>query len=487
MDFSLERCRDQFCFECFYQYILALSQQQQWQYGGCVTRPQVKCPVCSDPLQKHEWSCYLVRTRESVDLRRLYESTAAERFKSVSRHCPECMGECAIVVNVGGNKYLHNDGVKNRKQLLELLFDKLLLRLKEDDPFLDEYEEFMKSQGLSNSRQDRRNSNNSNGGGEADMSVDEEEESEEEEEDNNHHYDSFSSSRFRIPLMYERMKQALEERSCLADVVLKSSNSSTTPAMDIVTDPAANPGLLSLPSPADSAIAVSPSSIVQTVKRRRFLHRLQTSEAEKQLYCLATSDYNNYDVGCILKLLVSLETDLANWYKLVFALLKDYYRVKCEKCGCQFCFRCGLTGWHSGMTCSVNMKKIIDEKMQIGEKDEKLGNLKWVYEHGKQCPRCYTVITRDEGCNKVDCTICSFKFCWICCNEWSDKCGYFRCKTNSNTASPQSGLETKDKINTNSTVANKDENNSDKPNVDALPEIGVPNVKAIMQRIGPSH
>jgi hypothetical protein len=57
-----------------------------------------------------------------------------------------------------------------------------------------------------------------------------------------------------------------------------------------------------------------------------------------------------------------------------------------------------------------------------------LENTKWKLANSKSCPNCSILINRDDGCNKVDCLHCGYRFCWICRNKWSEKCGFYQCR-----------------------------------------------------------
>ena len=37
----------------------------------------------------------------------------------------------------------------------------------------------------------------------------------------------------------------------------------------------------------------------------------------------------------------------------------------------------------------------------------------------KQCPSCNVIIEKNEGCNQMKCTNCSFEFCWLCLEEYT--------------------------------------------------------------------
>ncbi|CAO3696400.1 unnamed protein product [Rhizopus stolonifer] len=78
-DMCLKECKDQFCFECFEKYV---TQVVKSSWGLSVT--MIKCPVCSDSLNKQEWGCYVPR-----HIVALYDKHNIP-YRSYSRTCPHC-------------------------------------------------------------------------------------------------------------------------------------------------------------------------------------------------------------------------------------------------------------------------------------------------------------------------------------------------------------------------------------------------------------
>ncbi|KAJ3124489.1 E3 ubiquitin-protein ligase arih2 [Nowakowskiella sp. JEL0407] len=85
LDFCLQGCRDQFCRQCFQQYVSTLVRSS-W---GLSVQP-IKCPVCHDILQKYEWSRYV--DRETIDLYNRYN----QPYRALSRHCVDCHSEIKV-------------------------------------------------------------------------------------------------------------------------------------------------------------------------------------------------------------------------------------------------------------------------------------------------------------------------------------------------------------------------------------------------------
>ena len=82
------------------------------------------------------------------------------------------------------------------------------------------------------------------------------------------------------------------------------------------------------------------------------------------------------------------------------------------KCGHPFCFGCTVTD-HQPAPCSIVkkwLKKCAD--------DSETAN--WISANTKECPRCYSTIEKNGGCNHMTCRKCKHEFCWMCMGVWSE-------------------------------------------------------------------
>ncbi|XP_065575219.1 E3 ubiquitin-protein ligase arih1l-like [Artemia franciscana] len=86
--------------------------------------------------------------------------------------------------------------------------------------------------------------------------------------------------------------------------------------------------------------------------------------------------------------------------------------VQCN-CGEIFCFKCGLLGGHSPISCSIYNQWI--EKC-----NDEFETLNWIAVHTKRCPKCYVYIEKNGGCNQMVCkrVSCCHEFCWVCRKPW---------------------------------------------------------------------
>ncbi|KAL8051594.1 hypothetical protein ABFX02_06G158000 [Erythranthe guttata] len=58
-------------------------------------------------------------------------------------------------------------------------------------------------------------------------------------------------------------------------------------------------------------------------------------------------------------------------------------------------------------------------------------NTTWIMSFTKPCPNCGTNIEKDRnpGCNRMTCpSPCSFEFCWLCLNPWSNNASHASCR-----------------------------------------------------------
>lgn len=170
----------------------------------------------------------------------------------------------------------------------------------------------------------------------------------------------------------------------------------------------------------------------------------------------------------ISKQLVSLEGIPEAWKQTQFWHVANFPTEQCTHCGDSLCLQCGECA-HIGKTCLDNLK------LKLKEPDNELvSTIQWKLNHTRPCPNCSVMINRDEGCNKVDCLLCGYRFCWRCGSGWSQQtCGFYQCGEDApavataTTASPESD---------NSSVKGEGEEK------DGKAELGVPDMHAIDAR-----
>ena len=122
----------------------------------------------------------------------------------------------------------------------------------------------------------------------------------------------------------------------------------------------------------------------------------------------------------------------------------------CDSCNLDFCLPCQIPAWfhQNHQKTSLNIRP----------------------DGSKQCPRCFVMIEKDpDGCNEMKCNYCGMKFCWECGRKWSKECGIYKC--NQNTVSSEEEDIPRSEIKIFYDSSERD------------PEIGVPNVQMIHNRI----
>ncbi|KAJ3373802.1 Ankyrin repeat and IBR domain-containing protein 1 [Allomyces arbusculus] len=138
-------------------------------------------------------------------------------------------------------------------------------------------------------------------------------------------------------------------------------------------------------------------------------------------------------------LLLRLEPRGEPWRSMQFRHLAAFPRGNCA-CGAALCWHCGENAHHVGLACS-EYRALQVQVLAGGANPRAAGlgefavaqgvgeTLQWTVKHSKPCPQCKVWIVRDEGCNRVDCLFCGMAFCWQCASPWSEKCGFYNCKT----------------------------------------------------------
>lgn len=88
-------------------------------------------------------------------------------------------------------------------------------------------------------------------------------------------------------------------------------------------------------------------------------------------------------------------------------LLKD----QCQ-CGAVTCMGCGDKD-HKPIPCDL-MKawKQITSATDVNEV--------WIKSRTKPCPKCKTLIEKNEGCHHMACSKCKFHWCWVCYGDWKE-------------------------------------------------------------------
>ncbi|KAI7815911.1 hypothetical protein BC939DRAFT_404548 [Gamsiella multidivaricata] len=122
------------------------------------------------------------------------------------------------------------------------------------------------------------------------------------------------------------------------------------------------------------------------------------------------------------KQLSSMETRQEQWKELQFLHVRWLRWDRCTNCDHELCLQCGESSHHNSEDCFEHMRSLITETNGLD-----LSTIQWKLANTNPCPNCCILIHRDDGCNKVDCMLCGYRFCWICREPWGAACGFFKC------------------------------------------------------------
>lgn len=80
----------------------------------------------------------------------------------------------------------------------------------------------------------------------------------------------------------------------------------------------------------------------------------------------------------------------------------------CHECQTSWCRHCLTLPFHTGKSC-----------IELEAENKNTENGKFIWEMTqlgkiKFCPQCHTVCLKENGCNKMICSQCSMKWCWLC-------------------------------------------------------------------------
>ncbi|KAM0727733.1 E3 ubiquitin-protein ligase RNF14 [Formica fusca] len=111
----------------------------------------------------------------------------------------------------------------------------------------------------------------------------------------------------------------------------------------------------------------------------------------------------------------------------------------CNYCFCIYCYKL----YHGAAPCEIasdDIKKLINDYKNSDDKKRKLLERKYgrrqiqlveetltteyLQDNTRSCPKCHSLISKIEGCNKMTCKHCQSCFCWLCGQQITLMNGY---------------------------------------------------------------
>src|SRR5437763_3398943 len=87
----------------------------------------------------------------------------------------------------------------------------------------------------------------------------------------------------------------------------------------------------------------------------------------------------------------------------IIIVVDKYPVVICESCGEKSCYTHEVI-WHMDQTCKEYEEQKKSSDFATGD---------YIKRNTKACPGCSMPIEKDQGCNHMTCTKCSYEFCWL--------------------------------------------------------------------------
>ncbi|KAI8050803.1 hypothetical protein BDF22DRAFT_693482 [Syncephalis plumigaleata] len=385
LEFCLQPCRDQFCFECFQRYIAEVVNNS---WGLSIT--EVKCPVCMNTYA----------TEETVNRYDEYNKP----YRPFARHCDECKEE-VCVINPPDLNLDKEDRIKILNKTKEQLT--MYLSTQNDEKTMDTLSEDTLKR----------------------FSDDITKYTEDDYIDIQDIYTYVSDV-----ISRSFMDAAASDQFTLRH--LPASPRSTCSGKRRVDEV----------NPEDTSDTIS--APVTPRKRRRLTTRILSSR--------------DTTVSNIITSLCQLETRPIAWRELQFKVVAKFPRTRCQSCYRDICMQCGEQTHHRGLSCQQYLR----QTLQRGTRslDAIKDDLQWKLDNSKPCPNCCVLIDH--------CLYCGYRFCWICLDAWSEKCGFYRCAK----APDEEAIEQVDD-------RDKHKDVTKKLNEVSTPEMGVPDVFSIQARI----
>ncbi|KAF8935809.1 hypothetical protein BGZ52_003854 [Haplosporangium bisporale] len=411
LDFCLEYCRDQFCRDCFQRYVKEVVSNS---WGLNVTK--IKCPVCQDTIPLAEWSKYV--DQATRDQYQLYN----QPYRSFSRFCNECDEE-VFISQV--KKTLVGASAKDMLPSFESLFVTLKSIIS-----LGGFSHEDSTHARSTSHKSTSHFGKKNAVAQALVKK---------------FSDDYQS-------LYDEGTRVKEGRVKEPGFEAPDSNGGDTPSQAVSTS-------------SRSTSLVEPTGSKSTLKRARTAtHKVMTRNQSKR------ENEIKKKIVTFSKELSSLETRPDQWKELQFLHVRWLRWDWCHKCQLEICLQCGQSTHHENQDCFGYMRSLIAGEARTPDSrrkrmkaelktsttikaisrskgksrsDQETTTLQWKLQNTNPCPNCCILIHRDDGCNKVDCMLCGYRFCWVCREAWGVDCGFYKCGRQTEDSSLEYSLEKK--------------------------------------------